>query len=92
VPLVSNRVGLGVIATDGVALYFVESGPDTATGPASGSGGVYECAVGGCNDEPTAVAAFQTDPVALAVDPADGGQVYWTSQSCQGSTVLSGPK
>jgi hypothetical protein len=93
VPLVSNRVGLGAIASDGVALYFVETGSDTPTGGStSGSGGVYKCAVGGCNDQPTVVAGFQPYPVALAVDPADGGQVYWSSSTCQGSTVLSGPK
>ena len=95
-PLVPDRLGLGSIATDGVAVYFTELGDDAVDGlPVSGRGGVYKCAVGGCSGEPTAVAAYQTDPGSVAVDSADAGdagRVYWTAGPCRGSLVLSAAK
>jgi hypothetical protein len=91
--LVPDRLGLGSIATDGVALYFTELGNDSVDGlTVSGRGGVYKCAVGGCNGQPTAVAAYQTGPEGIAVDSADAGdagRVYFTAGPCNGTLVLS---
>ena len=74
------------IATDGINVYWTETGPNFVAGaPVTGVGLVRKCAVGGCGNAPTTVATGLTSPGALALDDAN---VYWT----EGGTAAGGGK
>jgi hypothetical protein len=73
------------IATDGINVYWTETGSDFAAGAAvSGVGLVRKCGVAGCANTPTNVATGLTSPGAIALDAAN---VYWTEG---GSTADDG--
>ncbi len=55
------------IATDGKNVYWANSG----------SGTIQQCAVTGCNDQPTTLATAQNNPLRVATD---GVNVYWVEQ------------
>jgi hypothetical protein len=64
------------IATDGIDVYWTETGPDFAAGqPVIGTGLIRKCGVAGCGNAPTNVATGLTSPGAIALDDAN---VYWT--------------
>jgi hypothetical protein len=66
------------IATDGINVYWTETGPDFVGGTSvAGVGLVRKCAVGGCGNAPTNVATGLTSPGAIALDDAN---VYWTEE------------
>jgi hypothetical protein len=91
--LVPGRVGLGPIATDGVAVYFTELDDNLVDDQSVfGASGVCKCAVGGCAGAPATVAAHQTNPEGIAVDPGSGGKVYWTTGACDGALIMSGDR
>ena len=74
------------IATDGINVYWTETGPNVAAGASvTGVGLVRKCAVGGCGNAPTSVATGLTSPGAIALDDAN---VYWT----EGGTAADGGK
>jgi hypothetical protein len=74
------------IATDGINVYWTETGPNFVAGASvTGVGLVRKCAVGGCGNAPTSVATGLTSPGAIALDDAN---VYWT----EGGTAADGGK
>jgi hypothetical protein len=63
------------IATDGVDVYWTETGEAFVNGQSiNGAGLVRRCAVGGCNGAPVTIASGLTAPVGIAVDD---NNVYW---------------
>jgi hypothetical protein len=80
------------IATDGINVYWTETGPDVVAGaPVTGAGLVRKCAVAGCGNAPTNVATGLTGPGALALDDAN---VYWTEAgtAADGGKIWKAPK
>ena len=80
------------IATDGINVYWTETGPDVVAGaPVTGAGLVRKCAVTGCGNAPTNVATGLTLPGAIALDDAN---VYWTEAgtTADGGKIWKAPK
>jgi hypothetical protein len=71
--LVRNLVHPVGLATDGVGVYYTDTGSED--GGQGGSGRVAGCVVGGCAGSGTAIAGFVNEPLDVAVD---GTRVYWT--------------
>jgi hypothetical protein len=63
------------IATDGLYVYWTEAGDYFVDGHAvANAGNVRKCAVDGCNNTPTTIAAGVSSPSGIAVDESF---VYW---------------
>ena len=85
--LASHRSGPHGIAVDGARVYWTETGDNVKNGVAvPNAGAVYACAVTGCGDSPTVLAAGQEGPMGIAVDDS---RVYWTTFNQTGGQVLS---
>ena len=80
---------MGVVS-DGVNVYWTESGDDHPHGEVvKGAGSVRKCAVAGCNDAPTTIASGLTSPLGIAVDDAF---VYWTEADGDGGRISKASK
>lgn len=64
------------IAVDADNVYWTETGNNMAGQMVTGAGRVAKCAIGGCNNSPTVIAASQDGPAGIAVDAL---HVYWAT-------------
>ncbi len=75
--LASGLNGAVGIAVDASNVYWTETGNNVVAGQTvTGVGRVAKCAIGGCNDSPTVIAANQDGPTGIAVDAM---RVYWAT-------------
>ena len=75
--LASGLSGAVGIAVDADNVYWTEAGDNIVAGQmVAGTGRVAKCAIGGCNDSPTVIAANQAGPTGIAVDAM---HVYWAT-------------
>jgi hypothetical protein len=81
--LASGLNGAVGIAVDTTNVYWTETGNNVVAGQmVAGAGRVAKCAIGGCNDSPTVIAANQDGPTGIAVDAM---HVYWASSGVNGT-------
>jgi hypothetical protein len=81
--LASDLNGAVGIAVDAANVYWTETGNNVVAGQTvTGVGRVAKCAIGGCNDSPTVVAAHQDGPTGIAVDAK---HVYWATYGGNGT-------
>jgi len=75
--LASGLNGAVGIAVDADNVYWTETGNNVVAGQmVTGAGRVAKCAIGGCNNSPTVIAANQDGPAGIAVDAM---HVYWAT-------------
>jgi hypothetical protein len=75
--LASGLSGATGVAVDANNVYWTEAGDSVVAGQMlAGAGRVAKCAVSGCNDSPTVIAANQDGPTGIAVDAT---HVYWAT-------------